>query len=316
MPLQCQLNPKHIVPVSFNNKESFCQSPEENCFQIILVESGCATLRINHDRCFLQSGVLIFRNPGIVIDRLYSHKLEAQSISFQPDFIEMIRTREDYDGKDAQGSEYNYPPFHLFHDLSFSHAGVLPLDPLVRPKAKELVSSAISEMTNQPDNHWCNRVRVNLIELFRLAEEEYTRYIGNENSKTTLARSTLDFIHANYDREITVQMLCEIFHTNHTTLLRDFRVLTGTTIGQYILEYRLHLVREALMFTELTIDEIALKFGFRQASYLSRVFRARTGMAPGQFRNSMARRQPAEYDASIGTALNHPPCFKESASGE
>lgn len=284
MMLQCRFDPDYSVPISFNIKEDFCQPPDQNGLQIIHVESGCAALRINNDRCFIQSGVLIFRNPGVVIEKLYSNNLIAQSISFKPDLINY--QRPNHTCKDNKNTGYIYPYYHLFYDLSYSYSGILTLDPMVRPKAKDLFSSAISQMTDQPDSHWCSRVRVILIELYRLARNEYS-FHDNSESKTTLAHNTLDYIHGNYEKVITVAKLCERFHTNHTTLLKEFRALTGTTINQYILEYRLNLVREALLFTSLTIDEIAIKFGFRQASYLSRVFRARTGMAPGCFRNQL-----------------------------
>lgn len=178
-------------------------------------------------------------------------------------------------------------PMHLFYEKNPVYVGILPLDSLLRPKAYALLSAAISEMQNQPDNMWCNRVLINLIELFRLAEDEYIRYTGSDAPCASIANKALDYIHANYDKEITVETLCHVLHTNHTTLLRNFRSLTGTTIGQYILDYRLKLVCEALAYTALTLDEISAKFGFKQASYLSRVFRSRIGVTPGQYRRNI-----------------------------
>ena len=80
-------------------------------------------------------------------------------------------------------------------------------------------------------------------------------------------------------------MLCKMFHTNHTSILKAFRSYTGTTIGQYILDLRINLVSNALLFTDLTLEKIAEQYGFGQVSYLSRVFRSRVGLAPGQFRS-------------------------------
>ncbi len=269
----------NCVPVSYNCSEMFSKPPTSNCFQVIMIERGCATLRINSERCFLQSGVIIFRGKSTVIDLVHSHKLIAKSITFDPKFFDM----------DSDPDKRIPSSFNLFYDLSCTNSGILPLDPLVCPKATSLFAETISEIMNQNDALWYSRVRINMIELFRLAKEEFVRFSGKDGTKPSLARSTLNFIHTNYEKEITVRLLCELFHPNHTTLLCEFRKLTGTTIGQYVLEYRLHLVREALIFTNLTIEEIAEKFGFRQASYLSRVFRARTGVAPGRFRAQMSR---------------------------
>lgn len=299
-----------MIPVSYNCDEMFIKQPSSSCFQVVLVESGYATLRINSDRCFLQSSALIFRSPGTVIDKLYSHSLQAKSITFHPKFIGTQAPEGSTNQSDSGDFYSDFPSLNLFFNLSKANAGVLPLNPPICPKATALFNDAISEMMNQSDSLWYSRVRVSMIELFRLAEEEFTRYVCEEPPRASIARATLDYIHTNYEKEITVRMLCEMFHTNHTTLLRDFRQLTGTTIGQYILEYRLTLVREALIFTELTIEDIATKFGFKQASYLSRVFHSRVGLAPGQFRNRMKAAVFTPPEGFTDISFPNSSCFK------
>lgn len=284
MSIECRYNADFIVPLSYDNNEVFDKPLPPKYLQIILVESGCSTLRINQERCFISSGALIFRSSETAIELCCCHGMKARSISFKSEFFD-INKRYSSDKK-IQKYLNMCVPFHLFFENNDTYIGILQLDSLVRPKACALVLAIISEMQNQPDNMWCNRVLINLIELFRLAEDEYIRYIGKGASITSLANMALNYIHSNYNKEITVEMLCRLFHTNHTTLLRNFRTLTGTTIGQYILEYRLQLVCEALAYTNLTLDEISSKYGFGQASYLSRVFRSRMGITPGQYRRN------------------------------
>lgn len=297
MPIRCRFFENRIVPVSFEKNEEFNKPLDRESLQLILVENGCAALRMNQERFFLQAGALIFRNSKTKITKLFSRSMEAKSISFSPEFINVnLSSNHIMDDEYAEISFlYGYPSFHLFYDWSNSYAGVLPLSPLVQPKACELFSAAINELDSQPDYQWSCRARVNILELFQLAEEEYTHFICGEVLASPLASKVLEYIHVHYDQEISVEMLCEMYNTNHTTLLRDFRRLTGTTIGQYILEYRLLLAKEALLFTSLSVEEIALKFGFRQAAYLSRVFKERIGMPPGQFRNHMVQLRKNAY---------------------
>lgn len=285
MSLQCRYHNDNVVHLSFNENESFNEPLQQGYLQLILLECGCATLRVNRERCFIQSGALIFRSDISSIDLLNCNKMKARSISFKCDFFDKAN-KNSFDNRVANTAD-RVIPFHLFYEISSAYVGILPLDSLLRPKAYALLSAAISEMQNQPDNMWCSRVLINLIELFRLAEDEYIRYTGSNSPSASIANKALDYIHANYDKEITVETLCHIFHTNHTTLLRNFRTLTGTTIGQYVLEHRLRLVCEALTYTALTLDEISSKFGFKQASYLSRVFRSRIGITPGQYRRGL-----------------------------
>lgn len=283
------------VMLSYEWEESFQHRPPKGCLQIILIEEGCVALRLNQERCFLQAGALLFLHDGIKVERLYSRGLRAKSISFGSGFVNLNLTIDNIRREDFEllRQQYGYPSFHLFLDWNYAYSGVLPLDALSLSKAAELAKAAISELDTHTDGYWPCRARVNLLELLQLAEREYTRYMGDDITATPLARNVLDYIHTNYDKDITVEALCEMYHTNHTTLLKDFRVLTGMTVGQYILQYKLGLAREALLFTSLSIEKIAVTFGFKQAAYFSRMFRRAEGMPPGQFRAQKVRQRKA-----------------------
>ena len=309
MSVKCKYERFKTYPLSYTLAETFDAAEPAQELKIILVENGCVTLRINQERCFLQAGALIFTTKNTVVEKLFSQGLIAKSLSFDPQFIDPNLSpdhilREEFD--DVR-SEYGYPSFHLFYDWSYAYSNVLPLSSLVRTKVCSLFNEILHEIDQQPDSRWSCRARMNLLALLRLAEEEYQRFTSSDLHATTLACMTLEYIHTNYDREITVDHLCEMYHTNHTTLLRNFRMLTGTTIGQYIMEYRIQLAKEALLFTNLTVEEVALKFGFRQATYLSRVFKTRTGMTPGQFRRLMTKQSMEEKGGFQDVFLDHEP---------
>lgn len=273
-------------PLAYEREEDFRRRPPRGCLQIVLIEQGSVALKINQDRNFLQAGALLFFHDGVRVERLHDAGLRARSVSFSPGFINRNLTMQNI----AEPSfselrrEFGYPSFHLFFDWDHAYSGVLPLDLLTFPKAKTLMDGAIAELEGQTDSLWPCRTRVNLLELLQLAEEIYAQYVGKNQAAAPLARAVLKYIHANYDKDITMERLCEEYHTNHTTLLREFRVLTGDTIAQYTMKYRLHLAKEALLFTSLSIEEIALKCGFKQAAYFSRLFRKSEGMPLGRFR--------------------------------
>lgn len=275
------------VTLSYEWEETFQHRPPKENLQIILIEEGCVALRINQDRCYLQSGAILFLHDHVQVDRIYSYGLKAKSISFEPGFINMNLTMENIRSENFESvrEQYGYPSFHLFLNWGMAYAGVLPLDHLAVSKASELMSMAIKQLDRRPDDYWPCRARVNLLELLQLAEREYMRLLGDNVVSTPLARNVLEYIHTNYDKDISMELLCERYHTNHTTLLKEFRLLTGMTVGQYILKYKLDLAKEALLFTSLNIDEIAQKCGFKQAAYFSRIFRRETGVPPGKFRS-------------------------------
>ncbi|HIW73647.1 MAG TPA: AraC family transcriptional regulator [Firmicutes bacterium] len=295
------------ITLTYEWEEAFRSRPPKGSLQIVLVEEGCVALRINRDRCYLQAGALLFLHDDVQVERIHQQGLKAKSVSFPPGFINLNLTMENIRRGDFEAlrEQFGYPSFHLFLDWGMAYAGVLPLDAVALPKAGELMDAAIRQLDCHTDDYWACRTRVSLLELLQLAEREYARFTEELVVSTPLARNVLEYIHANYDKDISVEALCERYHTNHTTLLRDFRRLTGMTVGRYILKYRLDLAKEALLFTSLTVDEIAEKCGFKQASYFSRVFRREAGVPPGRFR----AREVAQRKAEQGGFAPAPPSW-------
>lgn len=56
------------------------------------------------------------------------------------------------------------------------------------------------------------------------------------------------------------------------------------TIGQYVIDFRINKVKEFLVYTSLTLADIAFKLNFSSAAYLSKQFKEQTGLTPGFFK--------------------------------
>ena len=67
-------------------------------------------------------------------------------------------------------------------------------------------------------------------------------------------------------------------------LQRRFKAVTGRTIRDEILDVQLARVRRMLAETDLKLDAIARRAGFRYIGYLCSFFKKRTGMTPGEYR--------------------------------
>ena len=92
------------------------------------------------------------------------------------------------------------------------------------------------------------------------------------------------YIQMHLDRPMSMEDLCARFHVNKSTLCRRFKASVGLTVFQYILDSRLRRCRSDLAFTELSIGEIAEKYGFADTTHFSKAFKAQFGLAPMAFR--------------------------------
>lgn len=64
------------------------------------------------------------------------------------------------------------------------------------------------------------------------------------------------------------------------------------TIEQYIIDFRINKIKEYLVYTNLTLADIAFRLHFNSVAHLSAQFKQQTGLTPSFFKN--IRRQKSE----------------------
>ena len=75
---------------------------------------------------------------------------------------------------------------------------------------------------------------------------------------------------------------------SYTWFRRMFTHHTGLSPHQYRLQIKLGRARTLLSDTALTVKEVAFRCGFENEHYFSRLFKRKTGRAPGEWRRSLA----------------------------
>ena len=68
-------------------------------------------------------------------------------------------------------------------------------------------------------------------------------------------------------------------------LERLFRQVFGMTVWRFVVQSRVHAAAQALTQSDRPITQIAMEFGFCDASAFSRTFRAATGATPKEYRD-------------------------------
>lgn len=110
-----------------------------------------------------------------------------------------------------------------------------------------------------------------------------------------LGAMTKSYIGQNFQKKITLNDICKHLACSKSTLANTFRKNYGTTVTAYLTEVRLKEAEKLLRHREHTLSQIALLCGFADQSYFSKVFAAKMGCSPGDYR----RRQGIE-DSSHG----------------
>jgi AraC family transcriptional regulator len=85
--------------------------------------------------------------------------------------------------------------------------------------------------------------------------------------------------------------LSEKLHMNYDSISELFTQLEGITIEKYIITKRLEKVKELVVYTDLTLTQIAYITGFSSINHLSRQFKELTGLSPSHFKEVRATKK-------------------------
>ena len=84
----------------------------------------------------------------------------------------------------------------------------------------------------------------------------------------------------------TVENLAQVAGQSRTVFAEMFRETVGLTPIEYLNNQRMDLARKLLAETELRMDEIASRTGYRDASAFGRAFSREVGMPPAEYRRA------------------------------
>lgn len=89
----------------------------------------------------------------------------------------------------------------------------------------------------------------------------------------------------NYAQPLTLDALADFAGLSKYHLSREFKKFTGYSPYAYLTELRFDRAKSMLLHTPLPSYQIARLTGFRDESNFIKLFKQRTEMTPGEFRN-------------------------------
>ena len=106
------------------------------------------------------------------------------------------------------------------------------------------------------------------------------------NTQVELAKNIGAYLSANMDRRITLEELSRTFHMSQTALKSCFRAVYGESVYSYIRTQKMQCAAADLRRSEMSIMEIAGRYGYDNGSKFAKAFRDTVGMSPTEYRNA------------------------------
>ena len=162
-------------------------------------------------------------------------------------------------------------PESVFNQLEEIHALVKNLDDIDR----NLIALTGQTMT------LLHSVSVMPQDSTQVERREAPGILGHEYT-----RILLSIIATSYSEHISVQELARRLNLNRTYMSKLFKQDTGSSIRDYLADYRMGRAELMLLESHHTIGNIALSCGYEDALYFSRAFRKKHGVSPREWRQA------------------------------
>ena len=132
---------------------------------------------------------------------------------------------------------------------------------------------------------WQRALALNALEeiLILLAQHEARANISAFDSRV---EHVLQYLNQHFHEPVTVEAVASAVALSPSRLAHLFKAQVGRSIVATLLDIRLRQAARLLLFTSLTIDEVAQQVGFQSIFYFSRRFKTHYGMSPSTYRQN------------------------------
>jgi len=119
-----------------------------------------------------------------------------------------------------------------------------------------------------------------------------------------LAR-VIEHIRNNLDTPLAVSLLCRIAEMSQSHFSKLFKLSTGLTPHQFVLQERINRSKELLRQGDAKLVDVALGVGFENQAHFTTVFGNLVGMTPRQFQRSADDYLGVMFDGPLEMAMRH-----------
>ncbi|MEH7239179.1 helix-turn-helix transcriptional regulator [Bacillus sp. JJ1562] len=106
----------------------------------------------------------------------------------------------------------------------------------------------------------------------------------SKSENLTIVEKTENYIEMNFAEEISMEEMARKIHVHPSHLMRAFKKEKGMTISNYRNLRRLKEAKELILFSHLSMTEIAIMVGFSTPQYFSKFFKEVEGTTPIEYK--------------------------------
>lgn len=252
-------------------------------FEIIYIRDGCGTHTINNVSFFYKKNDLFLLSP----EDYHSFEIEEETSFCFFKFTDMIFRKNTNDPKQLNWIER----IESIMESANHFPGAIPLTEADRQSIESLGRIIVQEEHAQ--QHHATEIIVDAIGailgiIARNISDKYKECINLKSHECDITLKAVSYIRSNIfnNHSLSVQAIADFLGFSKSYTCSVFKLNAGESIQSYIINYKLALVENRLIYSNIHISEIAYELGFTDLSHLNRLFKKKYHLSPLQYRKT------------------------------
>ncbi|KRG13144.1 AraC family transcriptional regulator [Lederbergia galactosidilytica] len=239
----------------------------------------------------IQTNDVFIINPGEVhtFEIEVGKKIDIINCLFLPNLIQDSLLKE---LGVSQSMDYFY--IHPFLDNKERFHHLLNLKGIYAERLHSLLEGMMYEYRGE-GSCYSTLIRLQLVELLillsRIYNEQQNKQLDSSavESSSLLVQRVCGYLARNYDQKISIPSLCKLFTISPRHLNRLFKQETNQTIVEMLQFIRIEKAKKLLIGSDDKVIDIAIKVGYDDPAFFSRLFRREVNCSPGKYREEQQK---------------------------
>lgn len=290
------LNP-YIMHCGYMNEEN-CPPPGTHFgvrrvkwFEMELILWGKGSILVDGELLNTEKGSLFLRTPGMVVDGISPYKCYLVCFDGVLDQIRMDEYKNE-NKYDLTIEEENLQKFEYVKSIKG-----LQLPKVMKVMKLEEYQAIFEKMyslflSDAKENQFF--LKSFLLQLLVLAMGEWA-FISKKESTNRSTRNNFpkitkvkEYIDSNPKKNLTLEQISALAGLSPSFFCRKFKSIIGISPVTYINNKKIHLAKQLLLKTNMSVKEIALECGFDNDTYFFTLFKREQGISPLCYREKFS----------------------------
>ncbi|RCR68625.1 helix-turn-helix transcriptional regulator [Larkinella punicea] len=246
-------------------------------FEIIFILKGRGIHNINDNSFPYTQGDVFLLGPQDYHDFAIEELTEFCFIRFNESIHKQYREEKDSNGQ---------PIIKALLTTSSQSRGSIVLDRQEKQKLHALMMVLEAEYESHQSTHFAI-IRDSLLHSMLMI---LARNLFDQTSARPLVSHSVEAMllyirqHIYQPDKLRIENLAEAFHYAPAYVSLFFKKQTGESLKQYIIKHKIKLIEARLLYSPLSLAQIAYEFGYTDESHLCKQFKKYTGITPSALR--------------------------------